>query len=520
MDKLRQSIARLLMLWATLKGWQKLSIILTASGVIILLILIILLGSAPSYEPLFSGLDVSDQGAIVAYLKENKINYRIESGANAIFIPKDHIYETRLALAQAGLPKGGSIGYEIFDNSKMGMSEFQQKIAYVRALEGELSRTIKLIDAVDHAKVNIVLPEQRLFLEQQTPSSATVVLKLRSSFQMRPEQVKAVVHLVSGSVQGLLPDNVTVIDTLGNMLSDMIDNDLLYYGGSDGRAVSSVQRELERQQEKELESKARIMLERVYGPGKVVVRVKVDLDFDKRTSMLKEFIPGDTGRGVLRSQQTMEETYQGIGGAPGGAPGTTTNIPGYAISTQNTNSEYNRTEGTNNFEITTRERNEVLTPGGIRRLTASVLIDGELEEQRINQVKELVSTAIGLNETRGDNLVVQSMRFSTTLADSLAEQMRQDRFVSIVIVSLIGFILLLLASALLAIWWKKRKAILALSRSTQEARHIPTIQEMLTSPDMIAAQGEISVLEEQLKAYARSNPKEVANLINEWLSED
>jgi flagellar M-ring protein FliF len=300
----------------------------------------------------------------------------------------------------------------------------------------------------------------------------------------------------------------------------MIDNELFIYGGSDGRAISSVQRELERQQEKELEAKARNMLERVYGPGKVVVRVKVDLDFDKRTNMLKEFIPGDTGRGVIRSQQTMEETYTGTGAAPGGAPGTTTNIPGYAISTSNINSDYSKTEATNNYEITTRERNEVLTPGGIRRLTASVIVDGELEEQRINEVKALVSSAIGLNESRGDNLVVQSMKFSTALADALAEQMRQDRLVSLITMSTTGFVLLLLGAILFYLWWKRRKAMLALSRASQETKHIPTIQEMLTSPDMIAAQGEISVLEEQLKAYARSNPKEVANLINEWLSED
>ena len=520
MDKIRQAIDKLLMLWATLKGWQKLSILLAGGGVLLLLILIVIFGSSPSYEPLFSGLDMEDQGAIVAFLRENNIPYRLESGANAILLPKNHVHETRLALAQAGLPKGGSTGYEIFDDTKMGMSEFQQKIAYVRALEGELTRTIKLIDVVDHVKVNIVLPEQRLFLEQQTPSSASVLLRLRSGTQMRPEQVKAVVHLVSRSVQGLLPENVTVVDALGNILSDMIDNELFIYGGSDGRAISSVQRELERQQEKELEAKARNMLERVYGPGKVVVRVRVELDFDKRTSMFREFIPGDTGRGVLRSQQTMEETYQGTGAAPGGAPGTTTNIPGYAISTQNINSDYSRAEATNNYEITTRERNEVLTPGSIRRLTASVIVDGELEEQRINEVKDLVSSAIGLNELRGDNLVVQSMRFSTALADALAEQMRQDRIVSLVVMGTIGLVVILVGSVLVYLWWKRRKIMLAMSRASQDIKHIPTIQEMLTSPDMIAAQGEISVLEEQLKAYARSNPKEVANLINEWLSED
>lgn len=520
MEKFKQSIDKLLLLWATLKGWQKLSVGIAVIGVIGLLLFMVMYGRSPAYEPLFSGLEMDDQAAIVAYLKESRIPYRLESGANAILLPKDQVYEARLALAQEGLPKGGSSGYEIFDDAKMGMSEFQQKITYIRALEGELQRTIKLIDVVDYAKVNIVLPEQRLFLEQQSPSSASVLLKLRSGAQMRPEQIRAVIHLVSRSVQGLQPENVTVVDTTGNILSDMVDNELFVYGGSDGRAVSSVQRELERQQEKELESKARAMLERVYGIGKVVVRVKVDLDFDKRTNLFKEYLPGETGRGVLRSQQTMEETYTGTGGAPGGAPGTTTNIPGYAISTQNVNSDYSKTEATNNYEITTREQNEVLTPGSIRRLTASVLVDGELADDRINEVRSLVSSAIGLNERRGDNIVVQAMRFSTELADAIAEQLRQEQLTKVVISSIIGFILFLVILALGIFWWKRRKAMLAIERATKEAKHIPTIQEMLTSPDMMIAQGELSVLEEQIKAYARSNPKEVASLINEWLADD
>ena len=138
-----------------------------------------LLAGQTTYEPLFAGLDVEDQASIVAILKEEKIPYRIDPGANAILVPRETVYETRLALAQEGLPRGGSVGYELFDDSKMGMSDFQQKIAYLRALEGELTRTVQEIDAVEYAKVNIVIPEQRLFLEQQQPSTASVLVRLR-----------------------------------------------------------------------------------------------------------------------------------------------------------------------------------------------------------------------------------------------------------------------------------------------------------------------------------------------------
>jgi flagellar M-ring protein FliF len=378
------------------------------------------------------------------------------------------------------------------------------------------------MDAVDFAKVSIVIPEQRLFLAQQQPSTASVLLRLKPGAELGPLQIKAIVHLVSRSVDGLLPDNVTVVDTTGRVLSDVLGDDpwLLYPAGS-SNTVTSIQRELERQHEKELEHKARLMLEQVFGPGRVVVRVKVDLDFDKRTSSSKIFQPNpDTGQGVIRSQQSTEETYTGQQTPPGGAPGTTTNIPGYAVNTQTAQSDYSRTDTTTNREITTLESNQVVTPGGIRRLTASVLVDGELDETRLAELKEVVSSAIGYSEARGDSLVVKSMKFSTALADAMAEQVRQERMLRIVMGSIIA-VAILTAAALTGLWWyRRRKERLALEALQKEAKRVPTIQEMLTSPDLLAFQGEMAVLEEQLKAYARNNPNEVANLVNEWISSD
>jgi len=165
---------------------------------------------------------MEDQAAIVTYLRKNRIYYRMEPVINAILIPKEQVHETRLALAKVGLPKDGSGGYEILVNERSGMSEFHQRIAFVRALEEELIKTIRLIDIVDHVRVNIIFPEQCLALERQTPSSTLVLLRLRSDFQMMPEQMRAIVHLVSESVQGLLPENVIVVDTFGNILSDTI----------------------------------------------------------------------------------------------------------------------------------------------------------------------------------------------------------------------------------------------------------------------------------------------------------
>lgn len=477
-----------------------------------------------NYEPLYAGLEVNDQAAIVDYLKENNLPYRLDSKANAILMPGSAVYETRLTLAQMGLPKGGTTGFEIFDDSKMGMSEFQQRIAYMRAIEGELARTIAQMSAVENARVSVVIPEQRLFLEQQKPSTASVLLRLRQGSTLGPTQVKSIMHLVAHSVDGLEPDAVTVVDTNGRILSDMLSDSMIMYNPDGTNSVTSVQRELERQHERELENKVRVMLEQVFGPGSAVVRVKIDLDFDKKTSSFVEYSPNpETGTGVPRSNERQEESYTGQGNPVNGNPGTTTNIPGYAINANTVQSEYNRSNNTTNYEITTRKGDQVVTPGGVRRLSASVLIDdknNELTEERLEALQEVISSAIGFSKERGDSLVVRAMRFSTAFADSMAEQLRQERMWKLIYGSIAAFIILLIAAIAFYAWIRMKRAKLAVQEIEAEGKKVPTIQEMLTSPDLLAFQGEMAVLEEQLKAYAKSHPDEIATLVNEWLSSE
>ena len=523
MDKIRQLGEWLKAFWGSLQRWQKLSLVGASALVLGSLVLLVLWAGRPTYEPLFSGLEVEDQASIVAYLKEQKIPFRNDPAANAILLPRDRVYETRLALAQQGIPKGGVVGFELFDQPKMGMSDFQQKVAYSRALEGELARTIQQIQAVDFARVNIVIPEQRLFLEQQQPSTASVLVRLKEGREMGQEQVKAIVHLVARSVEGLSPEDVTVVDTSGKVLSDLIQDDsLIYMTGSDGRGVSSVQRELERQQEQELERKVRLMLEKVFGPGKAVVRVRVDLDFDKKSSSRKEFIPGPQGKGVVRSQQNTEESYTGPGMPPGGAPGTTTNIPGYVVNTgTGGNVEYNRTDAVTNFDITTQESQQVATPGSIRRLSASVLVDGTLNAQQSQGLKDSVAAAIGFNPARGDQLVIQGMKFDTTLADQLMAQMAAEQRQKIILALVAASILLLLLGAGVFVWIRRRRlAALARLLPKEEGEQVPSLKDLLEHPELMTSQGELAILEEQLRVYATNNPEEVANLIKNWLAED
>ena len=522
MDNLKRWAASFLTFWGGLKLWQRASIFFAIFIVLAGLAAMIFMSGGTTYEPLYAGLEVNDQAAIVDYLKENNIPYRLDPSANAILMPGGAIYETRLALAQLGLPKGGTTGFEIFDESNMGMSEFQQRVAYMRAIEGELARTISQMSQVENARVSVVIPEQRLFLEQQKPSTASVLLRLRQGATIGPTQVKSIIHLVAHSVDGLEPDAVTVVDTNGRILSDMVSDSMIMYNPDGTNAVTSVQRELERQHERELENKVRIMLEQVFGPGSAVVRVRIDLDFDKKTSSYVEYTPNpETGTGVPRSNERQEESYTGQGNPVNGNPGTTTNIPGYAINSTTVESEYNRSNSTTNYEITTRKGDQVVTPGGVRRLSASVLIDdkyNEINDERLEAIQEVIASSIGFSRERGDSLVVRAMRFSTAFADAMADQLRQDRMWKIIYGSVAAVFVLLLILAALYVWIRMKRARLAVQEIEEAVKRVPTIQEMLTSPDLLAFQGEMAVLEEQLKAYAKSHPDET--LVNEWLSMD
>ena len=522
MDALRRWVAAFLNFWSSLKLWQRASLFLTTFLVLGALLAVIFMAGRTAYEPLFAGLRVEDQAAIVNYLRENGIPYRLDPAANAILLPRANVYETRLSLAQEGLPKGGHVGFELFDDSKMGMSEFQQRIAYIRAIEGELARTIQQMDSVESAKVNVVIPEQRLFLQEQRPSTASVLLRLRPGASLGQLQVKSIIHLVAHSVDGLQPDQVTVVDTNGRVLSDMLSDDMIVYPQNGQGDVDSKQRILERRLERELETKARSLLETVLGPGNAVVKVQVERNFDRvtRSSVRYEPLSPENPNGIPRSRETGEESYEGNSQVVNGAPGTTTNIPGYPINAAPLNSTYNKSNATTNYEITTHKSDQTVAPGSIRRLTASVLVNGEFGEDELAGLRHSVAMAIGFDEARGDALVVRGMRFSTAFADAIAAELRQERLWRIISGSIAALFMLLLVG--LALWWwlRRRKERMRAEEVQEEGKKVPTIQEMLTSPDLLAFQGELAVLEEQLKAYAKNNPEEVANLVNEWLAAD
>ncbi len=521
-EKFAQALERTKQFWASLLRWQRVSLVAAALFVLGGVVAIVLVAGKTGYEPIFSGLEARDQQSVITYLNEESIPYRTDSTANAILVPTTHVYEARIALAAQGIPTGGIVGFERFDQSKIGRTSFQEKVDYYRALEGELSRTIREMNSVESVRVSIVVPETKLFLEQQQPSTAAVLLKLRPGADFGQDQARAVVHLVASSVEGLTPDNVTLVDADGQIPFDDILGDTMAL--QSGNKVVLKMRQFERDDERELEHKIKDTLEKVFGPGKVKAAVRVELDFDKKQRRERIVSPLD-GRihGPVQSAQNTEESYTGPAGVAGGIPGTTTNIPGYPINTGQVGgpAQYDRTDNVTNYDNSTHEMEEVESQGKIKRLTATVLIDSNLEQDELNQWRGAVATAIGLDETRGDMLSIVSMPFDTSLADAYAARLAAERRQR-VIVAVSSFILMLIAVLVGLVLYvrKRRKLALLAAAALREEDAAPSLRELLQNPDLMTAQGELSVLEEQLRNYAMNNPEELANLIKNWVVDE
>lgn len=521
-DRLKQLLARGKQFWGSLLRWQRISLVAAIVLVVGGIAAVVLIAGRTAYEPIFSGLEARDQQSVITYLNEENIPYRTDSQANAVLVPASHVYEARIALAARGIPTGGIVGFERFDQSKIGRTSFQEKVDYYRALEGELSRTIREISAIETARVSIVVPETKLFLEQQQPSTAAVLLKLRSGRQFDGDQARAIVHLVASSVEGLEPENVTLVDADGQLQFDDILDDTLSVGTTN-KPMMKV-RMFERDDERELERKIRDLLEKPFGPGKVKAAVRVELDFDKKQSRQRTVLPLE-GRihGTVQSAQNTEESYSGPAGIAGGIPGTTTNIPGYPVNTGQYSgpAQYDRTDSVTNYDNSTHEREEIESQGKIKRMTATVLIDTpSMEQAEIDRWHGAVATAIGLDSARGDQLSIMTMPFDTTLADQLAARLAAERRQRIIVAVSVILIILIIVLILVVLYIRKRRRLAALAAAALREEGAPSLRELLENPDLMTSQGELAVLEEQLRNYAINNPEEFANLIKNWVVEE
>ena len=459
-------------------------------------------GSKPDYVPLYTNLETKDAGDVVNALKEGNVPYDLvedKKGAT-ILVPATQVHDLRLELASAGLPRGNK-GFELFDDSKLGVTEFQNKINYLQALQGELTRTIEHLDSVDKARVHIVLPEDSLYKKNEKPATASILLMLRPEKELTKPEVKGIVNLVSHSVQGLAPENITIIDEQGNILNKNDDDAMEKELQMNLRTLNQI--EMTKKVRDHIQQNVQTMLDKTLGVGNAFVRVSVELDFDDRKIDRQTFTPVVDESGIIRSQQDITESYNGESNAPGGATGIQGNIPGYVSEGSTANAEYERKESTRNYEINEENQKIIASPGSIRRLTVAVLVSDEITELQQEGLLRAVSSAAGINEERGDTISVEPLPFNTDVKDRLAEearqeQLRKDRIFYTEIAAMILLAALILGGFLMY-RWKKRKERQAAIEAQQAAERKAREEQRRQEEEKRRAEEEARRAEEEAK---------------------
>ena len=344
----------------------------------------------PTLVPL-GQYDLQDTGAITTKLTQLKVPYEPGSDDQTIMVAKKDLFTARLAAAQAGVNHGGTTGYELFDTPQFGATELEQRLNMRRALEGELARALMRLKPVERAQVRLALPEESAFIRQQQPPTAAVLLQLRSGAQLSPPEVAGLMRFVASSVPGLTAAAVSVIDERGRLISD---------GAGGGPEDTSVQTRQRLDLEKAMEARVQALLEPVFGRSNVVAKVSLDLDLSKRTIESHSLLPNPAGEGLVRSQEQRKETSLNVtpaAPAPAGT-GAPTAPPQYVGDTGQIQPGSEKTYTVINYDFSEQKLVEVSAPGGIRRVTAGVVINASadgLAPGAIDQVRQTVASALG-----------------------------------------------------------------------------------------------------------------------------
>jgi flagellar M-ring protein FliF len=495
------------------------------------LIVVMFFLNEPNYSALYTNLASEDASQVIEHLTEQKIPYKIEDNGQTIRIPKEKLYEMRLALAAKGVPNSGIVGYEIFDKNTMGMSEFMQKLSYKRALEGELARTILQQSNIEAARVHIVFPAKSVFRDEQKDPTASVVLKLKNTADLPKKSVLAISHLIASSVEGLKPNKVTIVDSKGRLLSEESEDNSL-------GAISSKQYELKNNVENYLANKAQSILDNVLGYGNSIIKINVDLDFNQVEKTMETFDP--ESQVIISEQITKSESG------------------GRSISDSTAlNNENNIT----NYEVSKTVQRVIEGTGNIKRITVAAVINGITKEikkgdqvetvveprpdEQLKKLEPVIMQSVGYNPERNDIVSVVSIPFESqeykgTMDTESSPFGNMDDISNIIIV---------IASILAAMFVLKG----LLKRLKNEKIIIGTVRQpgSYANDDMQAEGGKMEIVQkpasrkrkpvieigdiedeisdeaiskkirqEKIVNYVGQNPAEAAKLINLWLKED
>ncbi len=483
-------------------------------------------GSNTAMAALYTDLESRDAASVTDELITRSVDYELADGGRTVLVPKDDVYDLRIALSGEGLPASNE-GYALLDQQGITTSEFRQRIDYQRALEGELSRTLRSIDGIDSATVHLALPEDSVFVDEPERATASVLVRSAGTRVVNSDQVAAMVHLVAASVKGMAPEDVTIADATGTVLTDPATAGSV--GGGDGRGQATTTFE------RDLAASLRAMVGRVAGPGNVAINVQARLELTQRQETSERFDSTDEA-GVVVAERTAQETYAGIDPAgetgvlgPDGAPIATG-------ATAGTEKSYTKDDAERTYAVNRTVEQTVFAPGTIERLHVAVLVDevAVTEEQRV-AIAEMVTAAAGIDPARGDQVVVTRLPFDTSATEAAVEAADLEAVAAAAEqqASLIksGIIALVIVIAMFLAYRSARKARREIATPIDiGAISAAPVRRDAADADASLGVADTQVLEpvavrseaalEELSTLADRRPEDVAQILQGWLTDE
>jgi flagellar M-ring protein FliF len=555
---------QLVTLFGKLTQTQKIIIGSAVTGIVAFLAFLMLYTSDgkkednEGYQVLFDQLSPQDAAQVIAQLEKEKIPYKIPR-ENVIEVPKEVVYKERITIASMGIPKEGHVGFELFDKQEFGATNFDQDVKFRRALEGELARSIDSLAPVEKSSVSLALPKETLFVSEEVPPSASVMVQLREDRKLTSKQIRGIKKLVAAAVPKLKPENVTLIDSEGNSLGDS-DADAMM------GELSQMQQQYKTKEEKKQEEKIiNVLAPFIGGKDRVVAKVTIEYDFSEQSSTSEKFDPEN----VVRSEQTSEEKHEGsTPAAVGGVPGAVSNIgPVPDLNSSGTADKSEKTTGTTNFEISKTVSTTKMEFARIKRITAAVVVDGKyepkkgsngevseelefvaLDQTQVDAITSLVKQSIGVDDTRGDLVTVRNFEFqgSKGALEPKDAASKTSAFFTTYIAPFMPIFKYILVSIILFIAYKKlilpfadrmleftreeeefEKPILELGAEEDEDL-VEKVQQMRKKVESQLGIGDnfnedelkYDVLLEKIREIVEDRPEEIASLIQALINEE
>lgn len=541
---------RIKSLLASLRGSPKLLLVICGAAALSVIIALMFWAKEPEYRVLFSNISDEEGGAIVAQLSQLNVPYRIDTPGGAIMVPGSQVHEVRMKLAQQGLPKGGSVGFELLDQEKFGISQFTEQVNYQRALEGELARTIENLGPIQSARVHLATPKPSMFVREQKKPTASVTVNLLQGRTLDDSQVVAITHLISSAVTGLAAERVTIVDQRGNLLTQ-----------SGARGLQTAHLKYTNEIESDYQQRIQRILAPLVGDENIRAQVTAEIDFTEQEQTLEQYQPNsDPEKMAIRSRQASlseQGNRQGASGVPG-ALSNTPPAPASAPMTQplNTPAEEkketttgtgrapaqpfnNRSDETTNFEVDRTLTHTKSNAGRIQRLSVAVVINhlpqgeegkpGPISEAELTRINALVKEAIGYNATRGDSVNILNSAFNGVVEEPVPPFWKQDRFYAL-LMSIARYLVIAIIAWIMwrklvqPAWIRHQDTVIRRLEMEKEAREEELAAKKRAAEknnrDRAQQKVDSELNSQQLRELAEQEPRVIALVIRQWMSKE